>query len=68
MKEIPKLLSSKVLKVNGCMTVYEEYYEGHHPRGVDVDGLTGPESRVLRQVIKPTHVFTVFEPKEKQLY
>lgn len=57
----PELLSREILKVNGCCTTFIEYYKGHHHRGVDVEGLTGPESRVLRQVIKPSHVVFVRE-------
>jgi len=54
-----ELLSSRIVKKNGCLTVYEEYYKGHHPNGIDVQGWTGLESKVYRQEIKPVHIFKV---------
>jgi hypothetical protein len=56
----PELLGEKVIKVNGCMTVYEQYYDWH-PCGSLVKGLSGEESRVIKQVMK-VHVFEV-KPK-----
>ena len=51
------LLGQKILKVNGCAKVYEQYYSGHHPNGIDCDGFTGAESKVIKLVIKPHLVF-----------
>lgn len=65
MKEKPQLLSERLIKKNGCCEVYEQYYKGHHPRGVDVIGWTGEESRVIKQVIKPPHVFQVFSKDQR---
>uniref|UniRef100_A0A6M3IGB6 Uncharacterized protein n=1 Tax=viral metagenome TaxID=1070528 RepID=A0A6M3IGB6_9ZZZZ len=59
LKEKPQLLSERIISKNGCVTTYEQYFKGHIYSGVDVSGYTGNESKVIKVVIKPNHVYNV---------
>ena len=61
-----EILNEVVLKKSGAFEKVRKYLKGWHsgiPGAVLIWGLTGKETRIENDVIRPTKTFTVYERK-----
>lgn len=65
----PKLLGEEIISQQGSFSRVRRWYSGHHPElGIlTTKGLTGNETIVEEDVIKPVVTIEVVEPEKEKI-